>query len=561
MASRRKPAIAGVVTGAVLGVLWFSLPAIVKWRIHADHPDVTVGSVRVGWKVFYLKGIKIDRKWLRGTLDDATVSWSGDDVSIEGGHLDVDLDAKPKGASSDASGRHITFMDLTAHITKGQAVIDLEGLDTAAPPSTDICWAKGTVKHPRAEAVFDEGCAMRDGSRASVSDATLKAIDIPHVPAGSTVDLGMVDYDGQKATISVATGTMELAADKTAKFEATDLTVSPDDVEVKQVKVNHPWISSDPVTFNKVTAVHDGKWWHVAINGATFDVNPEGLAAHSRAAYGAPADQTCQAWVDALPDELRIEPLRSLKFEGNFSWSVDLKAVGKDGKPKPLIDFGYCKVPKSSCDPIRAVRKRFTYWVYSPVGDLIERSTGPGTDGWTPLAATGPMETAVINSEDYGFRSHRGFILAAYYAALEADLKAGTFVRGGSTVTMQLAKNLWLQRSKTLGRKIQELFLTMALESCLSKDEIMEEYLNVVEFGPMVYGIKEGAHFWFHKEPEDLQSVEAFWLASILTNPHSGRHPSPEALAETSKLMAKLASMGRNIPDLPLQDLGDQPPK
>jgi membrane peptidoglycan carboxypeptidase len=169
------------------------------------------------------------------------------------------------------------------------------------------------------------------------------------------------------------------------------------------------------------------------------------------------------------------------------------------------------------------------------------------------------MPTAVMNSEDYGFRSHRGFIPQAYDSAMVDDLKAGKFVRGGSTITMQLAKNLWLRRDKTIGRKVQELFLTMALESCLSKDEIMETYLNVVEFGPMVYGIHDGARYWFHKPPTELTPVEAFWLAGILTNPHAGRAPTPGALDRTAKLMARLASMGRDVGDIGYPIFEDKP--
>ena len=168
---------------------------------------------------------------------------------------------------------------------------------------------------------------------------------------------------------------------------------------------------------------------------------------------------------------------------------------------------------------------------------------------WIHLADTGPMPMAVINTEDYLFRQHGGFIPRALQDSLQADMDAGKFVRGGSTIEMQLAKNLWLDRTKTLGRKAQELFLAMALDSCLTKDEILETYLNVVEFGPGIYGIWAGSHYWFKKEPSELQPVEAFWLASILPHPETAGPPTPAALKATNGLMRMLNKEGR-IPSL-----------
>lgn len=556
MRRRTKWLIAGAVTVALAGGLWLSAPAIIKWKIHDRYPDVTVGEVEIGWKILRLKNITLDRKWLKGTFPAATVTWD-EDVDIDGGHLDVNLDDKPSGATSSGGGHSIVFKNVTVHVTKGQGTADLAGV--ASKGRTTVCWTGGTATHPRVSASFLTGCAERDGSQANLDDVTIKALDIPHVPVGTSLGLHAVAYKDHVLTAGTVNGSLELAAKQIAKFDAAKLSIElpttgdsklPTSVEVDRITVDHPWISPDPVTFNHAKAIPDGGgWWHVTINGATFDVNPEGLAARGQP-EGAAAGQSCQTWIDALPDELRIEPLKSLKFSGNFYWRVNLKATDEQGKPKPQLDFSSCKIERAACGPVQKLKKPFDYWVYSPLGDLIGRRTGPGTSGWTVIGATGPMPTAVINSEDYGFRGHAGFIPAAYYQALEADLKAGAFVRGGSTITMQLAKNLWLQRSKTLGRKIQELFLAMALESCLTKDDIMELYLNVIEFGPMVYGISEGAHYWFRKEPSELAPVEAFWLAGILTNPRKATRPTPDALARTSAFMRKLQTMGRNVGDL-----------
>jgi membrane peptidoglycan carboxypeptidase len=98
-------------------------------------------------------------------------------------------------------------------------------------------------------------------------------------------------------------------------------------------------------------------------------------------------------------------------------------------------------------------------------------------------------------------------------------VKAGKFVRGASTISMQLAKNLYLSRDKTLSRKLQEAVLTMLLEQELGKDQILELYLNVIEFGPGIYGIGAAAQHYFNASPSQLSLGQSLYLASILPSP------------------------------------------
>jgi membrane peptidoglycan carboxypeptidase len=162
---------------------------------------------------------------------------------------------------------------------------------------------------------------------------------------------------------------------------------------------------------------------------------------------------------------------------------------------------------------------------------------------------------AAIALEDPGFASHRGFITQAYRNSLEDNIKLGRFHRGGSTITMQLAKNLWLRRDKTLGRKAQEFFLAQAIESCYTKDKIIELYLNVVEYGPDLYGIGGAARHYFKVTPSQLKPVEAFWLMSILPHPRKAGTPDAATLDRTRKFMDTLMKNGR-IPDTYLDDVG-----
>ena len=102
------------------------------------------------------------------------------------------------------------------------------------------------------------------------------------------------------------------------------------------------------------------------------------------------------------------------------------------------------------------------------------------------------MQVAVLTTEDGAFFHHHGFNEWAIRSSLVANIKAGRFVRGASTITMQLAKNLFLSREKTLSRKLEELILTDYLERTFDKNEMMELYLNIIEFGPDVYGVTRG---------------------------------------------------------------------
>jgi monofunctional biosynthetic peptidoglycan transglycosylase len=145
---------------------------------------------------------------------------------------------------------------------------------------------------------------------------------------------------------------------------------------------------------------------------------------------------------------------------------------------------------------------------------------GPRNPRWTPYGAIpAALRKAVVASEDANFYSHEGVDYEAIREAIKTDLAKGKFVRGGSTITQQVAKNLFLTREKTLIRKVKELVLARRMDDALSKSRILELYLNVVEFGPMVYGIGNAARYYFGKSPPALTVRECAFLASMLPGP------------------------------------------
>ncbi len=140
--------------------------------------------------------------------------------------------------------------------------------------------------------------------------------------------------------------------------------------------------------------------------------------------------------------------------------------------------------------------------------------------GFVPVRSFPPwLEPLICAAEDGTFRHHSGFSEFHLRNSIRTDMSEGRFVRGGSTLSMQLVKNLFLSREKTLARKLQEVFLTWRMEAFLSKDRIIELYVNVVELGPDVFGFGEAAAYYFGTTVESLSVRETAFLVSLLPGP------------------------------------------
>jgi monofunctional biosynthetic peptidoglycan transglycosylase len=139
---------------------------------------------------------------------------------------------------------------------------------------------------------------------------------------------------------------------------------------------------------------------------------------------------------------------------------------------------------------------------------------------WVPLARVSPYAIkAVIIAEDDKFWTHEGFDFKAIQKALEKDLRKGRLKAGGSTISQQLAKNLYLSPSKNPVRKLKEAILTWRIERHLSKRRIIEIYLNVAEWGEGIFGIEAATNHYFRKPALLLSAEEAAKLAAVLPNP------------------------------------------
>lgn len=174
------------------------------------------------------------------------------------------------------------------------------------------------------------------------------------------------------------------------------------------------------------------------------------------------------------------------------------------------------------------------------------------TKTWVPLSRISPYVTkAVIIAEDDKFWSHEGFDFDAMQKALEKDLKKKKFKAGGSTISQQLAKNLYLSPSKNPVRKIKETILTWRMERSLSKRRIMELYLNVAEWGDGVFGIEAAARKHFGQSAAVLGPREAAVLAAILPNPirYSPRGGSRYVSYRSERIYRIMVRRGMVIPE------------
>jgi monofunctional glycosyltransferase len=180
---------------------------------------------------------------------------------------------------------------------------------------------------------------------------------------------------------------------------------------------------------------------------------------------------------------------------------------------------------------------------------------------WVPLSGISRhLIHAVLSSEDQRFFGHEGVDWDALQQSLEKDLEKRRFARGGSTITQQLAKNLYFGTSKTPVRKLRELLVAHWLESDLSKLRILALYLNVIEWGDGVYGAEAAARQWYGKPASALTPAEAAGLAAMIPNPRrinprvsAARHQ--RATRRVLWLMGQAGYLGRDA-----AGVGAEPP-
>ena len=139
---------------------------------------------------------------------------------------------------------------------------------------------------------------------------------------------------------------------------------------------------------------------------------------------------------------------------------------------------------------------------------------------WVSIDDVNPnLLKAIISSEDGNFFYHKGIDWKAIKTSIKTNKRRGRIIRGGSTVTMQLAKNLYLNTGRNFYRKAKELLIAFRMEKELTKRAILQNYINAVEWGDGIFGIKEASEIYFHKEPLKLNLNECIRLAAVIPSP------------------------------------------
>jgi membrane peptidoglycan carboxypeptidase len=246
---------------------------------------------------------------------------------------------------------------------------------------------------------------------------------------------------------------------------------------------------------------------------------------------------------DAIPPEV-VPLLEGLRMRGQLAWKlvVDFDtavpaALRIDSRPN--LSAFEVETLGTEIDFVR-LHGAQAYRILLSDGSEGTRFVGPTTASWVPLEQIARwLPLALTTTEDGTFYTNDGISTFAIEESIIANLERGAFVRGASTITQQLVKNLYLGGSKKLGRKLQEIFLAWRLTQFMSKDRIMELYLNTIEFGPGIYGVGDAAWHWFGKRAADLDLAECIFLASIIPAPRK-YHSFFEAGAVTPRWSAYL---------------------
>ncbi|TZF85850.1 penicillin-binding protein (plasmid) [Pedobacter sp. BS3] len=234
-----------------------------------------------------------------------------------------------------------------------------------------------------------------------------------------------------------------------------------------------------------------------------------------------------QELFNSFPEGL-FESLNGIKVTGTLQYDLNFRldtsnpdAVQFDSR----LNKKNFKIVSWGTTPLDKINNTFVYTPYEygkPMRDII---VGPPNPNFTPLDnISANLKNAVLTAEDPSFYSHRGFVEESIRKSIATDFKEKAFKRGASTISMQLVKNVYLNRQKTLARKIEEILLVWLIENnhISGKSRMFETYLNLIEWGRNVYGIGEASRYYFGKLPADLTLGESIFLASIVPRPKKG---------------------------------------
>jgi hypothetical protein len=311
------------------------------------------------------------------------------------------------------------------------------------------------------------------------------------------------------------------------------------DVHVDGAVLDHPRIASEPVPIDArlraaVQARRRGGVTELLVPMLDLEMAGVSVRARGEAVLGpgeaiprrlrihaALPRTSCMRVLNAIPAAARRR-LAGLDVEGTLAAHAALHLDAAQPAATALaidVDMKRCQALREAiaADP-RALKEPFAHEFPDGTIAVIERAS----ERYVSLPRIPPILLhAFVAAEDARFFSHRGFDLHQIEQSLAADLAERRWLRGGSTISQQLVKNVFLDPERTFGRKLEEAVLTWRVESVLGKREILEAYLNILELGEGIYGIGPAARIWFDKELRQLSLREVAFLAAMTPAPRT----------------------------------------
>lgn len=235
-------------------------------------------------------------------------------------------------------------------------------------------------------------------------------------------------------------------------------------------------------------------------------------------------EQDAQAIFDSFPVGL-FESLEGIQAKGRLKYNLDFyldTSIPDSVKFESTLTPTDFKITKWGKTDLQKINSDFVYTPYEYGKPMRNVTIGPSNPNFTRLDEISPnFKNALLTSEDPSFFRHKGFVEESIRKSIAVNFKEKRFKRGGSTISMQLVKNVYLSRQKTLARKVEEILIVWLIENnrLISKQRMLEVYFNIIEMGQNVYGIGEASRHYFSKNPSELTIGEGIFLANIVPKP------------------------------------------
>jgi hypothetical protein len=300
--------------------------------------------------------------------------------------------------------------------------------------------------------------------------------------------------------------------------------ISPEDVRLDSLSADLKLVTRDSSIF-----IHYGS--AIMVNRVPIELIAGITVSASKALHlqATIPEISSELFFGSLPDGL-FNSLKGIQTKGTIAYKleVDVNTAQPDSVQfNSDLDAYKFGIKRFGEEDLSKMNRSFYYEARENDRVVKVFPVGPENPLYTPLNMISPLLiNCVLTAEDGTFFHHSGFNEEAFRKSIATNIREKRFARGGSTISMQLVKNVHLNRNKTISRKVEEALLVWLIENyrLCSKERMLEVYLNVIEWGPGIYGITDAARYYFDKIPAELTLDESIYLSSIIPNPKAFRY-------------------------------------